>query len=457
MDNNYSKVLDVLKPNLFKDVFPYHEFPISQFDNVTLPYDLPKQIWITDTTFRDGQQSMESFTVEQIVEIFKMLHVLDNGNGLIRQSEFFMYSNRDREALEKCQSLGYSFPEITGWIRPNIEDIKLAKECGINETGMLMSCSDYHIFHKLNKTRSQVYNLYLSAIEKSLEYGIIPRCHLEDITRADIFGFVIPLVKAINDLGKKANIKIKFRLCDTLGVGKPFNGHKLPRSVPGLIYYIKNIAMLDSCQLEWHGHNDYHYCTANSTAAWMYGASSVSTTLLGIGERTGNCHLESMLVEYHQLKKPENKINFHQLNEIVAFFKNEFGYEIHSKTPFVGKEFNSTRAGIHADGLMKNEDVYNSFDSREIFNKKIRIEINEYSGTAGISGWINLSFNLKDDEKILKKDKRVIAIKDLIDEAYHSGRTFSYSDDEMMTLVLKVFGDSFPFKNENQKQSMEIL
>jgi isopropylmalate/homocitrate/citramalate synthase len=457
MDNNYSKVLDVLKPNLFKETFPYENFPVSKFDNVTLPYDLPEEIWITDTTFRDGQQSMESFTSKQIEYLFKTLHELDNNNGIIKQAEFFMYSKRDREALEKCQALGYKFPEITGWTRPKIEDMKLAKDCGVKETGILMSCSDYHIFHKLDKSRSQVFSLYLSAVEKSLEYGIIPRCHLEDSTRADIFGFVIPLVKAINELGEKANVKIKFRLCDTLGVGKPFNGHKLPRSVPGLVYYLKNTAMLDSSQLEWHGHNDYYYCTANSTASWMYGASSVSTTLLGIGERTGNCPLESMLVEYHQLKNPKNPINFHKMNDVVKFFEEEFGYKIHNKMPFLGEEFNSTKAGIHADGLMKNEDIYNSFDSKKIFDKNIRIEINQYSGVAGIAGWINLSYGLKEKEKISKKDKRVNFVKDFIDELYNSGRTTGIKDSEMKEIVETVFGKDFNIKKLDLKENKEIL
>ncbi len=458
VDNNYSQIVDVIKPNLFKGIFPYEKFPVSKFDNVTLPYDLPEDIWITDTTFRDGQQSMESFTVEQIEKIFKMLNVLDNGNGLIRQSEFFMYSKRDREALEKCQALGLKFPEITGWARPKIEDMKLAKACGVKETGILMSCSDYHIFQKLNKSRSQVFNLYLSAIEKALEYGIKPRCHLEDVTRADVFGFVVPLVNAINEMGKAAGVDIKFRICDTLGVGKPFNGHKLPRSVPGLVYYIKNLTGLKSEQLEWHGHNDYYYCTANSTAAWMYGASSVSTTLLGIGERTGNCPMESMLVEYHQLKEPKNKINFTMLNEVAAFFDEEFGFKVHTKMPFLGAESNSTRAGIHADGIMKNADIYNSFNSKDIFNRNIKIVVNQYSGVAGISGWINLYYDLAKDMRISKRDSRISLIKNLIDTEFDAGRTTAISDKEMVKFTEQIFGNAFnESENDMNDDKKEVL
>ncbi len=440
MDRNYSRVLDVMKPNLMKEVFPYKSFPVSEYDKVMLPYDLPEDIWITDTTFRDGQQSMTSFTVEQIVTLFRFLNELDNDNGLIRQTEFFLYSKRDRDAIEKCKEFGFAFPEITGWIRPKQEEIQLAKEMEIKEAGMLMSCSDYHIFKKLKKNRQQTYNMYLKAIEKAISLGIKPRCHLEDITRADIFGFVIPLIKSINEIGKQANVEVKFRICDTLGVGKPFNGHKLPRSVPALIYYLKNVAGLNANQLEWHGHNDYYYCTANSTSAWIHGASAVSTTLLGIGERTGNCPLESMLVEYHQLKKPDFKIRFELMSEIADYFKSEFGFEVHHKMPFLGDEANSTRAGIHADGIMKNEEIYHSFDCKSIFNRPMKIVVNQYSGVAGIAGWINLYYDLKGSNCISKKDKRISQIKRLIEKEYKEGRVTALSDAEMKSMVTSVLG-----------------
>ena len=197
---------------------------------------------------------------------------------------------------------------------------------------------------------------------------------------------------------------------------------------------------MKSEQLEWHGHNDYYYCTANSTAAWMYGASSVSTTLLGIGERTGNCPMESMLVEYHQLKEPKNKINFAMLNEIVAFFDEEFGFKVHTKMPFLGAESNSTRAGIHADGIMKNADIYNSFNSKDIFNRNIKIVVNQYSGVAGISGWINLYYDLPKEMRISKRDSRVSLIKNLIDAEYDAGRTTAISDKEMVKFTEQIFG-----------------
>lgn len=176
---------DVDEANLYRDIFPYHDVPKVKFDGNDIKLDIPDDIWITDTTFRDGQQSMTPFTVEQIVNIFDYLHKLDNNTGVIRQTEFFLYTNRDREALVECMERGYKFPQITTWIRANKNDFKLVKDIGIKETGILMSCSDYHIFKKLKMNRRQTYEMYIEIVEEALSNGIIPRCHLEDITRAD--------------------------------------------------------------------------------------------------------------------------------------------------------------------------------------------------------------------------------------------------------------------------------
>ena len=95
-------LVDVTEPNLLRHEFPYSGVPKITFDGKLLPIDLPKEYWITDTTFRDGQQARPPYTVKQIVDIFDLLHRLGGPNGVIRQSEFFLYSQKDREAVEKC-------------------------------------------------------------------------------------------------------------------------------------------------------------------------------------------------------------------------------------------------------------------------------------------------------------------------------------------------------------------
>lgn len=424
-------------PNLYKDIFPYSEVPKVNFNQIQVPMDLPENIWITDTTFRDGQQSMPPYAAEQIIRIFDYLHKLDNNSGIIRQTEFFLYTEKDRKAAQVCMERGYKFPEVTSWIRANKEDFKLVKEMGIKETGMLMSCSDYHIFKKLNKTRQEAMDMYLSIVEEALNNGIQPRCHLEDITRADFYGFVVPFVNKLMELSRQSNIPIKIRACDTLGLGVPYSGASLPRSVQGLIHGLRTNCGVPSEMIEWHGHNDFYAVVSNSSTAWLYGASSINTSLLGIGERTGNCPLEAMIFEYAQLKGTTGNMNLHVITELAEYFKKEMNYNIPERTPFVGSQFNVTRAGIHADGILKDEEIYNIFDTDKILDRPVVVAVNQYSGLAGIAAWINTYYRLKDDEKVDKKDPRVGEIREWVEEQYKEGRTTIIGNNELELMVEK--------------------
>ncbi|WMJ78221.1 MULTISPECIES: 2-isopropylmalate synthase [unclassified Sedimentibacter] len=426
--------VEVIKPKLYKDIFPYDEIPKIKFNNIQLPISIPENIWITDTTFRDGQQSMTNMHTEQMVRLYDFLHELDNESGIIKQTEFFLYTQKDRKAVETCMEKGYKFPEITSWIRANKEDFKLVKSMGIKETGILMSCSDYHIFNKLNKTRQEAMKMYLDIAYAALENGIVPRCHFEDITRADFYGFVVPLAKNLMEMMKESKINVKIRACDTLGLGISHAGTELPRSVPAIIHGLRYYAGVPSESIEWHGHNDYYATVTNASTSWLYGGSSVNSTMFGVGERVGNTPLEAMIIEYAQIKGNTKSMNLEIINEIEDYFEKELNYNIPVKTPYVGREFNVTKAGIHADGLLKDEEIYNSFDTRKILGKPPLVAINSYSGISSIAYWINSYFGLEGSEKMQKNDPRLIPLKNKIDEEYERGRTTNISAKEMIVM-----------------------
>ena len=169
---------DVPEPELFREMFPYTEVPKIAYNYRRVPMNMPEKIYITDTTFRDGQQSRAPYTTEQMVHIYKLLHKLGGKNGIIRQTEFFAYSKKDRDALERCMELGYEFPEITTWIRASKKDFELVRDLGIKETGILVSCSDYHIFNKMGLTRRQALDKYLGVVKEILSLGIAPAAML---------------------------------------------------------------------------------------------------------------------------------------------------------------------------------------------------------------------------------------------------------------------------------------
>ena len=429
---------DVENPQLYRGVFDYEQIPKIIFNSRYVPMSMPEEIWITDTTFRDGQQSMSPFTVEQITELFKLMSRLGGKKGIIRQSEFFLYSEKDRKAVESWRDLGLEFPEITSWIRANKNDFQLVKDMQIKETGILTSCSDYHIFKKMNLSRAQAMDKYLGVVKDALSAGIRPRCHFEDITRADFYGFVVPFATELMKLSNESGIPIKIRACDTMGFGVCFHGAALPRSVPGIIYGLNHYAEVPSSLIEWHGHNDFYKVVSNASTAWLYGASGVNCSLLGIGERTGNCPLEAMAIEYESLVGSPDGMDYTAITEIANYFENEIGYSIPPRTPFVGRSFNSTRAGIHADGILKDEEIYNIFDTKKLLNRPLLVSINNGSGLAGIAYWLNEFYSVPKENRIEKSHPIVAKLKELVDKEYADGRCSVMGDDELDAMLRSI-------------------
>ncbi|MDL2316046.1 histone-lysine N-methyltransferase [Desulfovibrio sp. OttesenSCG-928-A18] len=456
------KITEVEKPELFREMFPYTRISRVPFDGVFVDPRPAEPMFITDTTFRDGQQARPPYTVKQILHIFDLLHELGGRSGLIRASEFFMYSDKDKKAIEACRSRGYSYPQVTGWIRANINDLKLAKEMGFKEVGMLTSVSDYHIFLKLGWDRKKAFDSYAGLAAQALEWGITPRCHFEDVTRADIHGFCLPLAAKLMEMSKDAGMPVKIRLCDTMGYGVPYPGAALPRSVPRLVRAFTDGAGVPGEWLEWHGHNDFHKVLINASTAWLYGCAGVNGTLLGFGERTGNTPLEAMVIEYISLTGDDDAARTQTISRIAEYFEKELEYRIPDNYPFAGKDFNATSAGIHVDGLAKNEEIYNIFDTTTILGRPVPIIITDKSGRAGVAYWLNQMFNLEGSGQIQKTHPAVGMIYARILAAYERGRNTSFSKKEMIALAKRYMPERFPSELERvrsiaKKLSIQVI
>jgi isopropylmalate/homocitrate/citramalate synthase len=425
------RLQDVPEPNLQREVFPYEQISRIDFDHKLISIDPADEFLITDTTFRDGQQARPPYTVQQIETIFDLLHRLSGPNGVIRQSEFFLYSNRDRESVERCLAKAYQYPEITAWIRAVEQDLDLVLEMGLRETGILTSVSDYHIFYKLNSSRAKIMEKYLAIVRAALDKGITPRCHFEDITRSDIYGFCVPFAIELMKLREETSIDIKIRLCDTLGFGVTYPGAALPRSVPKLVRAMIDDAGVPGKLLEWHGHNDFHKVLINASTAWLYGCSAANGTLLGFGERTGNAPIEGLIIEHISLMGHENGVDTTAITDIANYFSQELGYKIPHNYPFVGSDFNATSAGIHADGLIKNEEIYNIFNTGKILSRPVSITITDKTGIAGVAYWVNSRLRLEGDRAINKRHPGIVKIHKRIMQEYDGGRVTSISRKEM--------------------------
>jgi len=449
------KIREVSEPVLFADMFPHdtpphivfegpiHESMDGEVYEINPSEVRERDICITDTTFRDGQQARPPYTITQITDLYDLLNRLSGPNGVIRQTEFFLYSNKDKEAVEKCLERGYEFPEVTGWIRADKGDLGLVVKMGLKETGMLTSCSDYHIFKKLRLDRKKAFDKYTGLVKEAISHGIRPRCHLEDVTRADIEGFVLPYVQELMRISEEADesLKVKIRLCDTMGFGLPYPGAALPRSVPKLVLSMIHRAGVSPDCLEWHGHNDFHKVLANGATAWLYGCNALNCSLLGIGERTGNPPLEGAIFEYIGLMGEMDGIDTTVITEIARFFRSS-GTKISVRYPFVGDDFHKTRAGIHADGLTRDQRIYSIFDTEKLLNRPPEVVITDKSGADGIRLWVCNFLNLHGKD-IIRKTKLVKILKWVADQYSVENRTTAISDKEMADLVKEHLSEEY--------------
>src|ERR1700724_713247 len=431
-------MLDRPQPNLLRDEFPYSRIPPMRFAADAGPQALPADILITDTTFRDGQQARAPYSVEQIVSLYDLLHQL--GGPLIRQTEFFAYTPVDREAIAACQQR--PGPEVTTWMRAALDDLKAVKVTGVKETGILVSASDYHIYLKMNRTRRQAAEDYASVVSAVIDAGIRPRCHLEDLTRADLDGFVAPLVTSLQELGRRAGVPVKFALCDRMWFGLPWPEASLPRGVPRLVKFFTRSLGVAPEHLEWHGHNDFHRGEVNTVAAWLYGCAAANGSMFGFGERTGHPPLEGLVIDYIGLHGETPGVDPTAMTRAAAYFRDQLGRPRPAKYAFAGARFNVTSAGIHADGLLKNEEIYNIFDTARILDRPLGITVNDRSGLAGIAYWINTTLGLKGAAQVRKDDPRVVAIHAEVERQYQSGRSTGFSPDEMQALAALHFGNA---------------
>ena len=396
---------------------------------------LPHAAWTTETTHRDGQQGGLPLTTAQSLHIYDILCRFTGTSGAIRQAEFFVYHPSDRAALEGALERYQDGAPIepTTWIRATAKDVELIRQLGVRETGMLASASDYHTFHKFKPGgRRQAAQTYLDAVRVTVDAGIRPRLHLEDATRAPM-EFMQGFIAAVQEICAPTGLRPKFRVCDTMGLGLPYEDVTLPRSVPRIFATLRSMG-LTAEDLEFHPHNDTWLVVANCLAAVRAGCAVINGTSLGKGERTGNAPLEGVLLHligmgYYADTQPD----FTALNDLAALYA-EMGEPIPPKYPLYGRDAHRTRAGVHADGLNKFWWMYAPFNVPALLGRPLEVSLTKESGLAGLIFLIRQHLDID----LPKDHPSVIAAYEWVTAQFEHGRQTSIEWEELQPLVRDV-------------------
>lgn len=190
----------------------------------------------------------------------------------------------------------------------------------------------------------------------------------------------------------------------------------------------------------------------NGVTAWLYGCGGVNDTLMGFGEHTGNAPLEALVIDYIPFTGNDEAADPTVITGIAQYFEKELGYRIPDNYPFAGKNSNAIDVGIHVDGPVKNEGIYNIFDTTKILSRSVPIIINDKAGCAGVAYWINQQFNLPPERQVSKKHPTVGQIHTRVMAAYEEGRNTSFPNKEIKNLVHRFMPELFDSEFDQMKR-----
>jgi len=396
-----------------------------------------EDIRLSDSTLREGAQ-MPGITMrrEHKVKIYEYLHRIG-----IEKTESFLFAESDRSAVKEMLDLGYENPEVTGWARANPRDIDLILAAdGIKETGILMSVSDAHIFDKLGlRSRAEACEKYLEAFEYARAHGLRVRCHLEDITRADLNGFVLPLVAEMIDRAPDTIM----RICDTLNFGIPFLA-ELPYSLPRIITGLRECGVRE---IETHIHDDFGLGVALALAGFWYGATWANLTFLGMGERAGVGELEKVVVFLEQRVEGFHKYEMACLSEFATYMEQQVGLRVPANKAVVGRNVFAHESGIHTAGVIKNPFIYEPYPP-ELVGAKRQLIIGATSGSEVIRHKVEEILreqgtphggSARVQPRVEKGDPLLSAIQAEIRRQFEAERSSCISDEEMREYVARYF------------------
>jgi homocitrate synthase NifV len=315
---------------------------------------------ICDTTLRDGEQA--AGIVFANIEKVRIARMLDEIGVPQIEAGIPAMGGDEKRAVKEIAKLGLS-ASVLGWNRASPEDIAHSIDCDVDSVAVSMSSSDIHIEHKLMKSREWVLQKITEAIEYAKAHGLYVSCNAEDASRADR-DFLILFARTAKEAGAD-----RVRYCDTLGIMEPLRTYKI----------IKDIIDTVDVPIEMHTHNDFGMATANAIAGVQAGAAFLSTTIMGIGERTGNSPLEEVVMASKYILDLETGVETARFREIAEYVARASGRVIPEWKPIVGSNCFVHEAGIHTDGVLKCASNYEAY-SPESVGLERGISIGKHSG-----------------------------------------------------------------------------
>lgn len=335
------------------------------------PQPLDVDVVIDDTTLREGLQmpGIISPSPAEAARIAQMLKEIG-----IERIEVLTYAESDRRGIKRMQEAGLG-GMIAGWCRANQADIDSAIDLGFEQVGISHPVSYIHFKKWPDKGPVELADRVVESVEYATDHGLRVFVHGEDSTRSD-WDFEKNFINAVADAGAEV-----YRICDTVGCGKPNSNAPLPHGVPAKVRHIHEETDIPS--IEFHGHDDLGNAVNNTmatikTASGRFDKVYASTTFSGIGDRCGNAETEKIIMNcylHHDIRKWDLK----PFRELTKFLASSVNYHVPVDKAIIGEAAFTHESGIHVHGVKTLPLTYEIFPP-ELVGQKRQIRIGKRSG-----------------------------------------------------------------------------
>jgi methanogen homocitrate synthase len=336
---------------------------VSPF-NQQVDLKFPEKITVYDTTLRDGEQTPG--VCLRTPEKLQIARKLDELGVHQIEAGFPIVSNEEKRSVRAIVSENLD-ADILVLSRTRKEDIDMAIDCGVDGIITFMGTSDLHLKYKFKKTREEILNICINSIEHAKDHGLFVAFSAEDATRTDI-GFLKQIYKKAEDYGVD-----RVHIADTVGAISP----------QAMAYLVGELKKDLKTEISLHCHNDFGMALSNSISGLLAGASAVSTTVNGIGERAGNTSLEELVMTLLLIYGVDLKFNigiFYELSRLVEELTN---MRIPENKPIVGRNVFRHESGIHVDAVIEEPLTYEPF-LPELIGHHRRIVLGKHSGCRAV-------------------------------------------------------------------------